>query len=412
MAIGDDGLETWSRTPVGNFKKGLQRYSKYNDPTYLGFVLMFDWTTPLEHSYNGGSPLLAGGLDASGASGDPQAWETKPGTAMYYLKQCGEYKRMEYLNAFINTLKAINLKMPWYWQEIEGLENAWKNHDFKDPYKGGDEAIIKIKTLESIDLIVTKMMDLYKKAIYDDEHRRIIVPENLRKFQVNIYVKEIRKFQLDKLFLQKLGGDLPSLPSIPSIPGDKFNDPISNLNASAGDKSNKINNFFAQPGNEDFRFLNEAAASIWFAFEYCEWRPDESNLPFGTMSMSAPEMATQSIVFNYENLKKFADYPDLATDLQNQSGNIGADAGSGWKDALNAKGKQIAANAVNSAADFIKGKIAGLVLGNVYGFSIGDIASSLEQGTIQGISAEFGQAVSGLQKNKINSLSGDDNVYK
>ena len=427
----DDGLHSFSTTPVLNFKKGLHSTSKYNDPTYLGFVLLFDWTTPLEHSYNGGSPLLAGGIDEFASGRDPSSWNTKPGTAMDYLKRCGEFQRMQYLNSFINTLKVVNYKMPWYWQGLEGLENAWKHNNFKDPYFGGDDAKIVITCLESIDLMMTKLMDLYRKAVYDTDHRRIIIPENLRKFSLYIYVQEIRKFQIEKLFLQKLMGGLSKIPGVDEgAIGDKINGAFnSNPAANPNAPFNPVNAFFSTPGAGDFRVINEGGAKVVFGLEYCEFMPDESVGPFTTISNAGPELAAQTITFSYENLKEFSEYPFMEAELMNQSGGAGGNMLSKWKDNMASKGKQIASNAIIGAADKLKGKLNSLILGNVHGFSIGDISAALQQGTIQGISKEFGEATSrfkdkpdgSLQPNpqnvfgpvstSNNTLSGDDNVH-
>lgn len=416
MAINNDGLFTWSRGPVENFKKGLHNNSKYNDPTYLGFVLLFDWTTPHTQTGNGGSPLLAGGVNEAMEGNSPEGWTTKPGTAMDYLKRCGEYNRMRYLNAFINTLKTVNYQMPWYWQEIEGLDTAWNINKLADPYIGGDDAVIKIKTLESIDLIITKCMDLYRNAIYDWEHRRVIIPENLRKFTVYIHVQEIRKFQIDSLFMDKLKSGVPGMPGAEGFQntsmGGKFSDAMSDKNSGPDSKSNKINNFFGGVDNEDSQFINEAGAKVTFELQYCEFNADASNIPFSELSMGSAEHASQTLEFSYENKNKMGTYPSLNLNVENQSGNVGGEAKSKWKSDLEAKGKQIAANAVQSAADKVKGKLAGLVLGNVHGFSAGNLASALEQGTIQGISSEIGQAASLLNKKKGNDLTGKQNAHR
>jgi hypothetical protein len=163
MADNSEELFAGSRGPVQDFKKGLTSWSKYNDPTFLGFLLLFDWTSPHDptgsYYLGGGSPLLAGGIDESVAGSDPSSWNPPKGTAMDYLKRTEEFTRMKYLNAFINTLKSINYYMPWYWQSIEGLEELWKWKHFEDPYRGGDDAMLKIACLESIDLKVTALMD-------------------------------------------------------------------------------------------------------------------------------------------------------------------------------------------------------------------------------------------------------------
>lgn len=410
----DDGLFTWSRTPVNNFKKGLHRYSKYNDPTYLGFTLLFDWYTPDENSSYGGSPLLSGYVNEQSQGPNPEAWNTKAGTAMDYLRRCGEFQRMRYLNAFIVSLKNINYKMPWYWQEITGLQNAWQYKNFENPYLGGDDAKIEIACLESIDLRMTSLMDLYKKAVYNLEYRRIIIPENLRKFSVYVYVQEIRKFQIDKLFLERITGGTSTIPGAAG-----FSPPGGAVDASAearpnfdpSNPNNSANSFFNNSDTEGLKYINESSAQISFNFTHCEFLPDESNEMLGQLLMSASEASTQKIVFSYENFRESSSYPNVESFLENQSGNVGSNASEKWKDKITEIGKNIVQNALVDATDKLKGFANGLILCNVHGFSAGGIQAALEQGTIQGISSEIGQSVSAITSGSSSRLTGDDNVH-
>ena len=170
---------TFDLSTIERFRKGLQsNYGKYNDPTYLGFVLLFnDYDTEK-------SPLLVRG-------------EKKVGSTLNYLASINDGQRFQYLKLFQELLLDTNYWMPWYWQTIEGIDKIWDYNELKDPYKGGDDAIVKITTLESIDLRITALMDLYRKACFDYEFRREIVPSNLRKFQVTIFIQEIRNIQIN-----------------------------------------------------------------------------------------------------------------------------------------------------------------------------------------------------------------------
>jgi hypothetical protein len=414
MAIRDDGLFTWSRTPVNNFKKGLQRYSKYNDPTYLGFTLLFDWYTPDENTAYGGSPLLSGWVNEQSQGSEPESWTTKPGTAMDYLRRCGEFQRMKYLNAFISTLKNINYYMPWYWQEMTGLSNAWQYKNFENPYLGGDEAKIEITCLESIDLKMTSIIDLYKKAVYDLEYRRIIIPENLRKFSVYVYVQEIRKFQIDQLFLQRITGGTVSVPGASgfSSPTDKINTfQESNPNFDPNNENNPANSFFSNKDTESLQYVNESSAQLSFNFTHCEFLPDESNEMISTLQMAGPEAAGQKIVFSYESFRESSSYPNVGTFLENQAGNVGSNATERWKEKVKSIGKNVTENALIDASEKLKGFANSLLLGNVHGFSAGSISTALEQGTIQGISQEIGQATSAVRSGSSSSLPGTDNVH-
>lgn len=251
MTIENDGNSTWSRSPVYSFQKGINRYNEYNDPTYLGFVFMFDYVN---------SPLLKSGV----------------GGAIDYLKRTGETLRATYLQTFIDTLQTININMPWYWQSFEGAENLWKYGGFKDPYKGGDDSIITISCLESIDLKMTMLIDLYRKAVYDQQYKRIILPENLRKFEMYIYIQEIRKFHIKKFI------ELKNPVSTPA-----------STNA-------------ANPDNGQIKdselYKNQNTPYILWLLKYCEFDPDASAVPFtGLNNMGdSSGFAKQSITIKYE----------------------------------------------------------------------------------------------------------------
>ena len=156
---------------IKDFKKGsLSRYP-YQDPTYLSFVLLFDFFD----SEN--SPLLSKTAE--------QFLEKLADGNEYYAE------KLEALINFKQALATINNNMPWYWQGLEGLERLQK-YDPTQNYWGGDDAILKITTLESINLTVAGLMHLYKKAVFDEQKWNWVLPVNLRKFRMWAYVTEIR----------------------------------------------------------------------------------------------------------------------------------------------------------------------------------------------------------------------------
>ena len=42
---------------------------------------------------------------------------------------------------------------------------------------------------------MTALMDLYRKIVYDWKHRRIVLPDNLRYFDMSIKVYDLRNLQ-------------------------------------------------------------------------------------------------------------------------------------------------------------------------------------------------------------------------
>ena len=148
----------------------------FQDPTCLGFKLLFLFDQP-------DSGLLS--------------TVAHPNTAMGYLERIGDTERAYYLRQFVNLLRDINTQCPWYWQTVEGLDAAWKrgfeDDEFKPKYEKGVQKLT-IGCLESVDLRVTALMDLYRKACFDWEYKRAVVPWNLRLFTTRLYVYELRTF--------------------------------------------------------------------------------------------------------------------------------------------------------------------------------------------------------------------------
>ena len=147
------------------------------DPTVFGFKLFF-------HFDNIASPLLCG------ATTDINSAPTN--SAAGFLKSIKDEQRLYYLEKFLYLLSGVNSQTPWYFQSLAGLKEAWALPIDK-PYIGDDKKL-EIECMESIDLRVTALMDLYRKACYDWKNRREVVPSNLRKFRLSVFVYEARVF--------------------------------------------------------------------------------------------------------------------------------------------------------------------------------------------------------------------------
>ena len=149
--------------------------SLFQDPAYLGFKLSFVGIDDEEH----------GGL-LGGAS--------NKNSARYYLKQIGDDARFYMLDTFVKLLKDVNSSYPWYWQQVSGLDEAWKRMDISKPHFHKQ---IGIECMESLDFRVSALVDLYRKAAFDWTNRREILTDNLRHFEMDITVYDNRQFILD-----------------------------------------------------------------------------------------------------------------------------------------------------------------------------------------------------------------------
>ena len=158
---------------------GSNAVTSLDDPTYLGFSLMFDITSPL---FNGAT-VGSNGIPPAALTPAPEDGQVStqggliitpsdsnnnyPSTpsAVAYLNKIGEANRAEYLKAFIQGIQEVNQTRPYYFQTIAGIKEAWeKNSSFSiEPYTGttGEEGIT-IGCLEAIDLKITALFNLYK----------------------------------------------------------------------------------------------------------------------------------------------------------------------------------------------------------------------------------------------------------
>lgn len=384
---------TFDLSTIERFRKGLHaNYGMYNDPTYLGFVLLFN-DYDIEKS-----PLLV--RDAN-----------QVGSALNYLKAIDDGPRFEYLKLFQDLLFDTNYWMPWYWQAIEGLDKIWDYKKLADPYRGGNDSVIKITTLESIDLRITALMDLYRRACFDYEFRREILPSNLRKFQVTIFVQEIRNIQADF-------GAIDGAISI-----------INNISTAINPKTNPLN----LPGNmetpqqkkgrETARIANEFGANMMFTLKYCEFDSDKSSGNWGTLNMAGGEPATQQISFTYDSIDEsylnptiqnmprgfnaagmnysFLDkLPDPVTSdgrsFLQKIADLQDDPDFSTKDVMKTAAKNAGAalqqaalnqidTLVSSGINAVNGRLNRLLLGNVYGFSPSEFLADPANATVRAL---------------------------
>lgn len=156
---------------INEFRKTSQLRKINEDPTYLSFFFLFEFTD------RENSPLL------SGAAED------------YLRNVVGDTVRADLLARFKKLLRKINTELPWFWQSVSGLETSRTYGTMGDPWRGAENPKIEIECLENIELTAFALIDLYKKATYDFNRWVSVIPKNLCYFEMTIYVTEVRKFQ-------------------------------------------------------------------------------------------------------------------------------------------------------------------------------------------------------------------------
>lgn len=221
----------------------------YQDPTYLSFALMFvpgvSLNNPNGLSADAESPLFSKETEQfleKLSNGDTKKYAEK----------------LQALKDFKTALFTINNKMPWYWQSLDGVDRLVQ-FDPLNPYWGGADAKLKITCLESINLAITGLMELYRKAVFDEEKWCYVIPSNLRKFSMWIYVNDIRHLDTGMY---------------------------------AED----------EPLNMDISFTN--APGMAFLLCFCEFDIASGSTALANLSNAEPTMASQEITITYEHLHR------------------------------------------------------------------------------------------------------------
>jgi len=291
-----------------------------DDPTYLGFSIYFDFVN---------SPLLFVSDDNS-VEGD---------YAYKYLSEVSP-QRAELLKIFVNSLQYLQNNKPYVFQGIEGLDRCWNiATDLKDPYMGGDDAKIGISCLESIDLRMTALMDLYRKIVFDTNGRREIVPANLRKFKCTIVVQEIRRFKTLTDIIRSQQSDTSSNFGqnnfvSPSTASGLFNAETLNLIAN-GEQDDPIS-----------LWVNDNCSQVVFNLDFCEFTPETASSVFTAFNNAGEKTPAQSkIGFTYEKVSEVNRYSTLEGDLSGDSLSRGDSIGLGRREsALQAASRRVLAS--------------------------------------------------------------------
>ena len=151
--------------------------------------------------------------------------------AYNFLIRNDELERADLLKQFITLLSNISTYSPWYFAEVSGLDTVMER-PFKsnDEYKVEDPKQITIKCMpDAQDNRVATLLDLYRSVAYSYVWHKEILPANLRKFDMSIYI---------------------------------FSSPIANLHSKKGA-------YGATMGMEDSGFRKLQSEDFWFSSYKC-----------------------------------------------------------------------------------------------------------------------------------------------
>ena len=349
-------------TAQGSGNNGV---TSLDDPTYLGFSLMFDITSPLFNGATKANPqtktqfdndafgkidqflddpgaALTGltsvanflGSAKQGSADPPAVYENAP-SAVAYLKAVGEENRAQYLMAFIKGLQEVVTTRPYYFQTITGLLESWqKSIEFsEDPYTGSTGADgVAIGCLEAIDLKMTALFNLYRMAVYDVRYKRMVLPNNLMRFTVYVDVHEIRKFKTVRNWIKALN------------PSDTSTNTID--------------------------YVNENTSNIRFKFQECIFDAGASGKAFEGVTNKGGNITTSEIKWNYGNMELISSYSGIDVGLPEDKRPAKGGIKSALKNFAKDKLMNAAAGAVDKLAQAVSSPLSAIkdkLLGNVFG---------------------------------------------
>jgi len=347
------------------FLKGfnLSRSGENEDPTYLGFKFVFDFgALPVNLEYGWApSPLLRvpNYTTTDGAANMPQNMFGQPQygfastNVVYYsaynylLQRDGNYlrgnalKRANALRQFQILLQDINNNSPWFFQSISGLDSlekiavsGFQDDQGMDSFNSARTAgkTLTINCLESLNMKMTALANLYNQAMFDADHMKWLVPRNLRKFTMWIYVTEVRNFFKTTRLTGSSAAvaaldDLSSLLTTNRNPGGSIANtpPGERLPSGAGAPGNAFNSFtrgvLNQSGlmNEIDAFRNQQDQSgikpvLIYECHQCEFDFSESK-PFTDIDVGIdPRAATQSFKIHVGKVRMRTQFPNIRTD--------------------------------------------------------------------------------------------------
>ncbi len=454
------------------FLKGfkLSDQGKYEDPTYLGFKIIFDFgvlpvraddglpPSPLFRIDNYENqqffPLNPFAQPQYGYRSTPEGNIAYYSAASYLREREANFprggKRSDMLIQFRNLLNDLNTNSPWFFQSIEGLDQlekvtrpgfATQQGQTFDPQRTANK-ILTFNTLEALNLRMTALADLYNQATFDYDNMRELIPRNLRKFTMYIFVQEIRNF----FKTSRLIGSSAALTAINNLSDllGAGNNPGSNLGAATnvanqfgqefgqalsgggGPLSSFVGNVFNNSGlDNDFGLLqNQQDQSgikpmIIYECRNCEFDFTDSTPIPTSISVGADTATpvTQNFKVIVGKVRKKSQYPNIRQDGKPL---ILADSWDGARSSVQKNpqdvndllsiGEDLLTNFVSNSlndlinegiSNYVLPAIAGadkLALGNIYSFDPGQVLGRLSFNSAQSFLDQLGNVNAGLRE--------------
>ena len=155
---------------------------KYNDPSFVTFRILFDF-----------EPIVSNDEVMQGLLLN----ESRDESAVSYLRRMGEIERANALKEFTWLLERITNDFPWFFKNLTGIDNLWKwgylNADGSSTQSAPVD--LTISCYETVDLRITALADLYRKATRDRRYFRDLLTLDKKRFNMTILVGEARNLR-------------------------------------------------------------------------------------------------------------------------------------------------------------------------------------------------------------------------
>lgn len=207
----------WNYADYINERSSFQKHisSMFDDPGYFYFKVFFKFDTQhglfgglLNNTVSGTGRHVSSGVDGvtydlngsgrltgitvtSGRkSHDTYGFTASTNSAAKYLYlsrrlyvQENIKSRLAALEKFTSILSYVSTNAPWFFKAVKGLTAAGR--PYINDFMKDREVEIDV-TPDAVDMRLSTMMSLYKYACYDDINCKEIIPENLRKFDMQV----------------------------------------------------------------------------------------------------------------------------------------------------------------------------------------------------------------------------------
>lgn len=167
-------------------------FNLYDTPSHKYFKILFYFgSAPELFATDSGSGLLAPTweyFDKYNSKNDYYNYNS----AWAYLKMNNEEERAEKLEKFVTLLSDISSNSPWYFSSIGGVQEALERKVTEDgKLEMNDPKKLTITCLsDAFDNRIGTLLELYRDVTWSWTHKKEVIPANLRKFDMAIYIFE------------------------------------------------------------------------------------------------------------------------------------------------------------------------------------------------------------------------------